>query len=358
MIGTAKIWLKYFIALAFYYSGACLLLSSKKRRRSRPWPIVLMYHRIIEPKDAKGLQPGMYVYNDVFEKQIKYLSSNFKICSISEFAAGLDKYSGYRGNDLIITIDDGWRDNYINAFPILKKNNASAAIYLTINFIGTKYLFWFQEISSILSRPDLEFDRFADGIKTVLNKHPNFVQARELLKENIAGLLSDRDHFIEILKKLEPDITLEIAALLTKLTGKIPIQNDEERQMLDWDEVRLMAQAGIEFGSHGLTHRLLDSLDLDETFKELDESKKAIEGKIGKPICSVTYPNGNYNKDVEKLVEKAGYACAFIVGKNPANKNVPDRFAIDRTGVHNGVSINPFGAYSKAMFAWHLYRNM
>jgi peptidoglycan/xylan/chitin deacetylase (PgdA/CDA1 family) len=357
MISRAKIYLKYAFAVAFYYSGAGWLLSKIKCRRNRPWPIVLMYHRAIEPKDAVGLQSGMYVYKDVFEKQIEYLSSHYQIRKVSEFASGIERSEVYSSNDLLITIDDGWRDNYTNAFPILKKHDAGAAIFLAVNFIGTKYRFWFQEISSILSQPDIKLDQLAKAVRTVLKKYPDSLIARELLNENIASLLADRDRFIEILKYFDAKITLEIADEARKLSGNNPIKDSEERQILNWDEIRVMEQSGIEFGSHGLTHSLLDSLDTAEAFRELVESKKTIEENLEKSVCSFTYPNGNYNGDIETLVEKSGYACAFIVGKNPANQNRPDRFAIDRTGVHNGVSTNPVGKYSRAMFAWHLYRN-
>lgn len=358
MIATLKSTLKYGFALMFYYSGCCRLLMRFKRRGNRPWPIVLMYHRIIEPDNALGLQPGMYVYKDVFEKQVGYLSKYFRIRSVSDFAHEIDNHDRYRGDELIITIDDGWRDNYTNALPIFKKYNIGAAIYLTANYIGTMYLFWFQEISSILSNPGQDFDSFAETIRAALREFPDSIRARELMNENIAELLKERDRFIEILKRLDPAITHKITDGISRMEGNNPTMNNEERQILNWNETRQMAQAGIEFGSHGLSHRLLDSLDMDDVYKELAESKRIIEENLGQSICSFTYPNGNYNSDIEKLVEKAGYSCAFIVGKNPINKTKPDRFAIDRISVHNGVSVNPFGKYSKAMFAWHLYRNM
>jgi hypothetical protein len=120
---------KYVFALAFYYSGISGLLLYIKKHRCRPWPLVLMYHRIVEPKDAAGLQPGMFVYKDIFEKQIEYISKCFRILSISDFARGLAENRRYRGDEMIITIDDGWRDNFTNGLPILQKYN-SAPRYL------------------------------------------------------------------------------------------------------------------------------------------------------------------------------------------------------------------------------------
>lgn len=291
--------LKYLFALIFYWSGVYWLLIRLRCRRNHPWPLVLMYHRIIEPEDAVGLQPGMYVFRDVFDKQIKYLSKCFRINSVSDFVRSINNHNGYRCNELIITIDDGWRDNFTNALPVFKKYKVVATIYLTANFIGTKYLFWFQEISSILSDPNQDLDQLTITVKNILKRYPDSIKACELLNENIPQLLTQRDRFIEILKKLDSPITLEIAEEISKLGRDNPIKNNEERQILNWDEARQMANAGIEFGSHGLTHRLLDSLDLEEAFKELAESKTAIEEKLGRPVCSFTYPNGNYNSDIE-----------------------------------------------------------
>jgi peptidoglycan/xylan/chitin deacetylase (PgdA/CDA1 family) len=354
MIQQVKIYLKYLFAIGFCYSGACRFLLSRKMRLKRNWPLVLMYHRVVKENETEGLQPGIFVTADTFDRQVGFITGHFKLIAMSDFIGSLPNDNSYCGKDIILTFDDGWRDNYLNAFPIIKKHNIPVTIYLTSDFIGTSYLFWFQEISSILSRDKSQNKKLAETITTVLNKYFLSEAAKILLNENIESLLDDPDRFIEMMKILDSAVIFEITSEMKKISGGQPIQNNDERQLLNWGEISKMNRAGADFGSHGLTHRLLDSLDTDEVDKELVESKKAIESKLGKPVGSLTYPNGNYNDKIEKQVEKAGYACAFIVGKN-ARK---DKYAIGRVGVHNGVSIAPNGKYSPAMFAWHLYRNM
>jgi peptidoglycan/xylan/chitin deacetylase (PgdA/CDA1 family) len=354
---SINILIKYALALALYYSGIIPVL--QKLRASlfkRRWPIVLMYHRVIRGESAAGLQPGMYVSSDSFEKQAAYLARKYNILSMSEFISGIRENRTYPGGDLLITFDDGWRDNYDNAFPILKKYRVPATIYLTTDFIGSNKSFWFQEISSLISRNKSRTRQFAEAITAVLRKHPDSEAAGKLLNDNIESALADRDQFIEKLKGLETEIIYEIIAITRKLSNNYPIQSNDERQMLDWDEVRRMSNENVDFGSHGLSHRLLDSLDSNEVAKELIESKKTIEDKLAKPAYSFTYPNGNYNREIEKQTERAGYACAFIVGKNPKAAGEPDKYTIDRIGVHNDISIGPGGKFSKAMFAFHLYR--
>jgi peptidoglycan/xylan/chitin deacetylase (PgdA/CDA1 family) len=356
MIEPIKEYFKYLFALAFYYSGSFWLMSSVKKRRKRPWPLVLMYHRIVDDREKAGLQPGIYVTKNTFEKQVAFMAKKYNILAMNQFSSNLNQGRVYSANDLIITFDDGWRDNFINTYPVLKKYNVAATIFLTVDFIGTQYLFWFQEISSLLSGDNSRNRQIADTITAVLKKYPQSPSAQKLLNENIESILADRDRFIEKLKKLDTAITYDITAETRKLFNNNPINSSDERQLLNWGEVLEMSRAGLEFGSHGLSHRLLDSLSSNDVAKELIESKKEIEFKLGKPIDSFTYPNGNYNREIESQVEKAGYTCAFIVGINPESVIKPDRYAIDRIGVHNGISISPSGKFSQAMFAWHLYR--
>jgi peptidoglycan/xylan/chitin deacetylase (PgdA/CDA1 family) len=128
MIGAVKAYLKYLIAIAFFYSGLYRVLFSIKKRNKRPWPLVLMYHRVIVEHEKAGLQPGIYVTKNVFAKQVAFMSAKYNIMAMSQFALGINKGEHYSGSDLIITFDDGWRDNFSNAFPILKKHDVAATI--------------------------------------------------------------------------------------------------------------------------------------------------------------------------------------------------------------------------------------
>jgi peptidoglycan/xylan/chitin deacetylase (PgdA/CDA1 family) len=350
--------IKYVIAVVIYYSGLLPLLSKlKPTRQKRRWPIVLMYHRVIEQSDITGLQPGMYVTIDSFDRQATYLSRKYNVLSMADFVSGLSDNREYNYNDLLITFDDGWRDNYENAFPILKKYRVPATIYLATDFIGTNRNFWFQEISSILTRQKNQQKQIADILSAILAKYHNSSMAGKLLSENMLELVADTDRCIERLKQLEPEINYEIVAELGKLPSNNPITNLDDRQLLDWDEVLLMNKENINFGSHGLSHKLMNLLDLSEVTRELTESKKIIEERLGKSVSTFTYPNGNCNEEIIKLTEQAGYACAFIAGKNRDESIKNDKFAIERIGVHNDISIGLTGKFSKAMFALHIYRN-
>ncbi len=102
---------------------------------------------------------------------------------------------------------------------------------------------------------------------------------------------------------------------------------------LDWEEMRQMQQAGIEFGSHGASHRDLRFLSVGELKRELVDSKRALEDGLGREVASFCYPFGRYNLLVRQAVIEAGYRCACSHSPPGPNRRL-DIFALRRCGVY------------------------
>lgn len=125
---------------------------------------------------------------------------------------------------------------------------------------------------------------------------------------------------LPILKKYDVPMTLFLYSNVTK-----------EKRGLTWEEIKEMSDYGIDFGSHGQNHIYLTRKDENETEaqyeekikQELNESKREIEEKTGKPVKCLAYPYGKYNTYVEKEALKAGYEVMLTVhwDKNTINSN-------------------------------------
>src|SRR3989344_6199457 len=118
---------------------------SKYKKRLKNWflkpSFILFYHRIAEVSDDPHL---LSVSPKRFEDQLKYLQNNFKIISLKEFAQNFKNEKIIR-NSIVITFDDGYVDNLINALPILKKLQIPATVFVTAGKINSNEPFYWDE---------------------------------------------------------------------------------------------------------------------------------------------------------------------------------------------------------------------
>lgn len=102
---------------------------------------VIMYHRVIEGREEEKGVHGTYITIDKFEQHMKYLKDKgYKTVTFEDLKNGNYRHRFDKGNKwIVLTFDDGYKDNYTNAFPILKKYGFKSVIYL----LGTlKYNKW------------------------------------------------------------------------------------------------------------------------------------------------------------------------------------------------------------------------
>lgn len=182
--------------------------TSRRLRRAHGLIPVLMYHRV-QPDDASAdeIEPGMFVGVSTFEKHIGWLAKRFDLVTLSE---ALDVAHPSNGRRLaVITFDDGWRDNLTHAWPILRRYNARATIFLVTDWVGQ------------IHTPQKEF--------------------------------------------LSPE------------------------------EVRVLANQGIEMGAHTMSHPRLDEASHERIEFEMQTSKAAVAAWTGRPCRTFAYPYGRFS---------------------------------------------------------------
>lgn len=99
-------------------------------------------------------------------------------------------------------------------------------------------------------------------------------------------------------------------------------------KLLNWQEIKELSDAGIEIGAHSKTHPRLSKLSLLEAEKEIADSKKQIEDRIGKSVGSFAYPYGDFNHCLKELTaQHFAAACSVKLGKMNAKS---DFYALER----------------------------
>jgi hypothetical protein len=148
-----KTFLKTLLAGFLFYSGLLhLYLFLRDNLFGSEKVRILLYHRVLDLQREKNLYslPGIIVSVKMFDEHVKYLFKNYNVISLENLVDSLKNNLPFPKKGVVITFDDGWRDNYSFAFPILKKYNLPATIFLTSGYIGTNKTFWPEQVISVL----------------------------------------------------------------------------------------------------------------------------------------------------------------------------------------------------------------
>jgi peptidoglycan/xylan/chitin deacetylase (PgdA/CDA1 family) len=310
----------------------------------------LAYHRVLPALqlEAAPSQDGMIVADSTFEEQMDVLNKTYEVIPLCDMTDRL-KDGRIDRRYCSITFDDGWRDVYTHAFPVLKKRNLPAIIFLSVGFVGTDRLFWPERLSRVLLSTGE-----ANNTKTFALADIDRDSAEEidaiLATNDRRRKLKQADRLIERLKKLDPQIREEVIGLLENSFSRNLADEAKNRHILNWDEIEEMRKQGIFIGSHTVNHAILTRLPLEAAKMEITQSKQTLEKKLGEEIDLFAYPNGDWNDDVKEMVKEAGYK-ASVTTMNRKNDYSTDPYLLGRLTVHQGMSCSPGGNFSRAVFA-------
>ena len=118
---------KYRINKLFFYIENIFIKRASKC-------VVLLYHRIADlMDDPQQLSVGI----KKFEEQIIFLKENFNVISLKQLNECLEKHESFPEKSVVITFDNGYYDNYVNAFRILKKHKVPATFFISTDYIDS-----------------------------------------------------------------------------------------------------------------------------------------------------------------------------------------------------------------------------
>jgi len=107
-----------------------------------------------------------------------------------------------------------------------------------------------------------------------------------------------------------------------------------EQDRLKPEHISEMAQAGMSFGSHTVTHRQLGKLASADIQEELNSSRSTMESILGKPVQTLAYPQGSYSADTIKVAKENGYLGAFTTTYGTCSRSA-EYFELRRIPVFN-----------------------
>jgi len=277
-----------------------------RRLQRRPVARILAYHNVTAQSD-----PVFGLSTATFAAQMRFLKRHYRVVSLDSVAEMLAGTRPWVERAVAITFDDGYEDNYHTAWPILRKLELPATIFLTTDYVGASGGIWLNRLHLALRETPL--DRFAA---------PKLLDTglAELPLRTAAERASAAHRLVDALYRLPPD---ERKALTERLVEGLEVDlaalspTPSALRLLSWDQVCEMADGGlVTFGPHGCSHSIVSRLSDNVLREELTASKTTIEREIGRAVRHFAYPNGtegDWDERAVRLLAEFGYATAVTM---------------------------------------------
>lgn len=297
---------------------------------------ILAYHRVLETAEPEDFRFDLDLVSasaEGFRAQLKAIRRHCSPLRFDELVDHLDRGKPLPPRSVLITFDDGYDDNYRVAFPLLRDEGMSAMFFVSTGHVdsGRPYAYdWLVYMLCVTDATRLQAPEL--GLDFAL---PVGLDARRRLAS----------HLLDRIKTLGADAQLALIARLEREWALPSDAGHPDCRPMDWDQVREMHRGGMEFGSHGIDHRMLAKLDRVRMREEVADSKGAIERAIGAPVQAISYPVGGldaYDDAVVDAVREAGYrvACSYVAG---AEQLQPDtRYAMRRLPIERQMDSDWF----------------
>jgi peptidoglycan/xylan/chitin deacetylase (PgdA/CDA1 family) len=316
-VQTFRILAKYAVLGTAQHLGFNHILRAVHRRQL----LIVLYHGVISaPQDPLGYT----VHVAEFEHQIAILSRWFHPISLRDLTDALEGRGHLPERAVLVTFDDGYRNNLTLAAPILQRYGVPAVIHAATGYLGTDRILWVEEIRLRILHCRRETVPMPSG------------QLDRLLPATMEERVALAHQVSELCKALADS---EKQAYLNRLR-ELPVSFGEDYveeayAFLSWDEVRQLRAEGFAIGSHTVNHPILSALEPEPLGWELAESKRVIEQQLGEECTAFAYPNGRWrdvSDEVIEAVRRAGYKAAFL-GIDRFNRDLSAPFTLTRMNI-------------------------
>jgi peptidoglycan/xylan/chitin deacetylase (PgdA/CDA1 family) len=324
-----------FLARMLERLGAIKLLERALTTRP-PALVVLTYHRIAERGTDPFYDPVISAAPQTFRAQLEWLRKRMRILTLLELDERVRLGPPWKEPAAFVTFDDGYRDNFDEAVPILRELGVPATFFIPTEFLESPKLPWWDHVAYVIkqtARRQLRLKRSPGDLDSPLaveldgNSRDSAIAAviRAILDERVADL----PWFLEHLAT-EAEVNVETESLGRDL-------------FMGWAEVRHLTDSDgrLTVGSHAHSHQNLSKLDPESQARELGLSKQILGERLGREIAAIAYPfgwPGTYTHATKTAAQEAGYRLAFASTTGVNYPGVLDPFEINRIGVGSGDS--------------------
>src|SRR2546422_6165832 len=255
-----------------------------------------MYHRF-GPRSSGGITI------EQFAAQLDEMKGHFTVLPLLEFCRQRREGRRSWGSACVITVDDGFRDFYNLAYPILHQKRLPATLFVVTDFVSHGGWLWWSIIRYLLDKttvPRLSITLKDHVLNLGLSNNEERVAAWHALT-NFCTLVTEPEKWM-ILQQLSETLGVPIPTH--------PPDKDEACTVSDLEE---MASNGISFGPHSAHHPILVRCEPDQWKQEIMTSREELKALTRGYVDVFAYPSGtpgDYNEAITQFIEEVGFEGA------------------------------------------------
>jgi peptidoglycan/xylan/chitin deacetylase (PgdA/CDA1 family) len=332
-------------ALALHYSGARKLLSAVQRRAvGGRRVLILSYHRVVADfaEEAKRSLFSLNIEQKTFRRHLEVLQETHDVVSLEDALSVLDGTRQAARDVACITFDDGYRDVYTHAFPVMRDLRIPGVIYAPSGFVGTDRRLGHDRLFTALRRMrERRLGPMAVGVG-----NPGESWLIDVLEGNPAPQVA----LERLIARYPTPGLLRLADALEDRLGLASYRPAEGELAVSWEMLREMDAHGVITGAHTAEHTVLTHQRLDDARREIAQCKAVLEKGVRKPVRHFAYCNGYYSAGVAQALKAEGFASAVTTEDMPNTPGI-DPFALKRKVLWEASSAGILGFYSKPLIA-------
>jgi peptidoglycan/xylan/chitin deacetylase (PgdA/CDA1 family) len=310
--------------------------------RARDSFSIVTFHRVLPASQRTEYPyPGLVVTPEELEDLLAYFTRHFDCGTLADQHSRFLN-SGHAAPPLLaITFDDAQFDNFRYARPVLARFNVSASFFVPVTAVETQEPLWHDRLGFAALR------LIRDGGSGIRRLH-EALSSEGLTTSGRSDSIND---VVQQAKGLELGARLRLVQALTAAAGFTDLP--EFARMMTFDELAELAKDGHEIGSHSMTHSLMPECDDRTLDYEVGQSRLTLQARLGLPIESFCYPNGNSDTRSANAVAKAGY-CRAVTTDWGSNQRDADRFRLRRCDMDAGRLCGANGRIVPAVVAFRM----
>jgi peptidoglycan/xylan/chitin deacetylase (PgdA/CDA1 family) len=319
---------------SLYYLAEHGGVNRAARFLSRNRLLVLCYHGVVSDRTPHDPRANIAVTASQFALQLRELRRHFRPVAMADVILAYYQGTPLPRSAVLLTFDDGFRNNIRYAAPLLREYGFPAVFFLATGHVGQDRMLWTQEIvERLVAWPEKRLP-MPGGESRHAPDCPR-------------GRLAIASHFVQVCKRLSTEERLTYQDSLRQ--HDVDVQEDWKRDLyefMSWKEVRALVEQGFDIGAHTVDHPILTSLADGEVEWQLAESKRAIESHLNRECTCLAYPNGgksDFSAKVIDIAQRLGFRLGFTLCEDE-HPTYAKPFAIGRLCIARDTTIGLFRA--------------